>query len=209
MLDRPLGEVLSAFAARTPTPGGGAAAAIAGALGASLCLMAVRFSVGRKGMEARHGDLSSAEQALSTALDRLLPMAEKDCAAYDAVSAAYKLPKGTEEEKAARGAQVQRGLFGAMAVPQELLGLIVEVLRHAATVADAINPNLASDLATGAELLRAGAEGAALNVRINAASIEDKAAAATFGKRADAVLERVRELSGKIRGEAEARIGRQ
>src|SRR5688572_6926380 len=95
MLDRSLGEVLADFAAKTPTPGGGAAAALAGALGASLCLMAVRFSMGRKGMEARHAELKFAERALATALDRLLPMAEKDCGAYDAVSAAYKLPKAT------------------------------------------------------------------------------------------------------------------
>jgi formiminotetrahydrofolate cyclodeaminase len=158
-------------------------------------------------MEARHEDLLSAERALAVALDRLLPMAEKDCAAYDAVSAAYKLRKDTEEEKSERQAAVQRGLFGAMAVPQELLGLIVDVLGDAERVAGAINPNLASDLATGAELLRAGAEGAALNVRINATSLADRAAASTFTTRCDKVIGRTRELHGAIRSRVDAVLG--
>ena len=101
MMTQSFEELVASMAAKTPTPGGGAAAAMAGCMGTSLFLMTVRFSQGKKANVDREGDLSAAESALSDHLEQLRPMAERDCAAFDLVSAAFRMPKESDEQKVA------------------------------------------------------------------------------------------------------------
>ena len=116
-------------------------------------------------------------------LDRLrarsLALVDLDSRSYDAVTSAYKLPKASDAEKAARTAAIQTAMKGALDVPFETMQHALSALRLCAAGIGDINPNLVSDCATGATCLWSAAEAAFLNVRINAGSITDKAYAST------------------------------
>jgi len=86
-------------------------------MGASLFTMVVRFSRGKKANVDREGELAAAEARLSEHLQRLLPMAERDCRSFDLVSAAYAQPKATAGEQALREKAIQEAMVGAMVVP--------------------------------------------------------------------------------------------
>ncbi len=113
-------------------------------------------------------------QALEGIRMLALRLVDADSAAYDAVTSAYGLPKTTDAEKELRSAAVQRALTGALEVPFETMERALAALRIAAAGAPDINKNLASDCATGSWCLWSAAEGAALNVKINAASLTDR-----------------------------------
>src|SRR5262249_14511929 len=104
---------------------------------------------------------------------RALELVDLDSSAYDAVSRAYALPKTTDADKASRAQAIQAAVLGALEVPMDTLRASVTALRLAAEGAPLVNSNLASDCATGSWCLWGAAEGAALNVRINAASLAD------------------------------------
>ncbi|MGC6487765.1 MAG: cyclodeaminase/cyclohydrolase family protein [Planctomycetota bacterium] len=192
MIRKSFEELVASMAAKTPTPGGGAAAAMAGCLGTSLFLMTVRFSQGKKANVEREDDLARAAGALEAHLQRLSPMAQKDCDAFDAVSAAFRMPKEADEAKAARSAAIQESMVGAMLVPEETQEMIRDVFVTMDAVRGCVGKSIASDLASGAALLLAGAEGAFLNVRINAAELKDRARADETMARATAVRDEIR-----------------
>lgn len=148
-------------------------AAFLAASGAALTAMAFRFSSGEKYAAVEAAMVARVEH-LEDLRRRALELVDQDSAAYDAVTAAYKLPKTTDAEKSARAEAVQKGLRGALEVPLETMRAAREALVIAAAGAADINPNLASDCATGSWCLWSSAEAAALNVRINAGSIRDE-----------------------------------
>ena len=176
-VDRSLLAFADACAARTPTPGGGAAAALFAGVGAALGEMAARFTIGKKGFEEHEEALETARGALEEARGALLPLVDEDCAAYDQVTAAFKLPKETDEEKAARREAIQAATAAAMASPLGGMRRCAAALEAIAGVAAKVNPNLASDAGVCALALHAGLEGLAMNVRINASSLKDADAA--------------------------------
>lgn len=192
MISQPFQDLVQSLAAKTPTPGGGAAAAMAGCMGTSLFLMTVRFSQGKKANVGREDDLAQAETELQGHLDRLMPMGERDCEAYDKVSAAFRMPKESDDEKAARSAAIQGSMVGAMLIPEQTQNMIRDVFVTMERVCDCIGKSIASDLASGAALLLAGAEGAFLNVRINAAELKDRELAEAAMTRATAARDDVR-----------------
>ncbi|MBL8724788.1 MAG: cyclodeaminase/cyclohydrolase family protein [Planctomycetes bacterium] len=198
MIDQPFGAIVASLASKTPTPGGGAAAAMAGSMGAALFVMVVRFSRGKKANLDRDAELAAAETRLDALVQELLPMAERDCRSFDAVSAAYALPKDTDAQKAAREAAVQQGMLGAMEVPELTLGLVRAVFTAIEPVVGCVGKAIASDLASGAALLAAAAEGAFLNVKINAAYLTDRPRAEAALGRATAVRDQVRAAQAKI-----------
>ena len=180
MNDRPLHDFIEGLAARTPTPGGGAAGGVAAAMGVALLLMAVRFSRGKKATAARDAELAAAEASLEALRAPAAALAEADAASFAPVAAAYGLPKQTPAEIAARDAAIRRGLVGAMRVPMQTLELVVAALRAVEPVLDCAGRTIVSDQAAGATLLRSAAEIACLNVRINARLIGDGVGAATL-----------------------------
>jgi formiminotetrahydrofolate cyclodeaminase len=188
MIEQPFNQLVAALAAKTPTPGGGAAAAMAACLGTSLFLMVIRFSRGKKATLEHDEHLARIETQLDAHLARLLPMAERDCAAFDQVSLAYKLPKTTDEEVAVRTRAIEEGMHGAMVVPEETLYLTRDVMQTMVAALEFVGRNIASDLGSGAELLVAAGQSAFYNVRINAAFLQNKKKAAS----ALQVCERVR-----------------
>ena len=145
-------------------------------LGAALGCMAFRFTSGPKYalLEAQMASRADELEALS---QRAAPLIDEDSRAYELVLSAYRLPKATEAEKLARSSAVQAGFQAAIAVPAETLELATCGLEALAASAPDLNPNVASDCASGGWCLRGAAEAAFLNVQINAASLSDRAAA--------------------------------
>ena len=197
MIQQPFEQIVGSLAAKTPTPGGGAAAAMAGCMGAALFLMVVRFSRGKKANVEREPDLQQAETLLEGHLGRLLPMAERDCRSFELVSAAYGMPKDNDSQKALREKAIQEAMVGAMVVPEESLCMVRDVFVTMQKVVGCIGKAIVSDLASGASLLLAAAEGASLNVRINANYLTNR-------ELADKTLARVNEVLAEIRRQQQA-----
>jgi len=164
---------LDAVAEPTPTPGGGSCAAMAGALAAALGHMVAKLSAGKKA-HAEHAEaLNRHAAALAELRGQLQGAIERDAASYEAVLAAYRLPKGTDGEKQARDAVLERAGQGATEVPLEVAQAAARVLEQLAQLGPLSSPNMASDLKTGIHLGRAALRGALENVKINLDSLRD------------------------------------
>jgi formiminotetrahydrofolate cyclodeaminase len=180
LLALPAAELLDRFASPDPTPGGGSAAALAGATGAALVSMVCAMPKTRTGAAPERARLDAALAWAREAGERLRALVEEDTRAYDAVMAAYRLPKGTDEEKAARKAAIAGAMVRATEVPLETAEACLVVLKAAEEAVSHGNPNALSDARTAAALGWAGLVGAAENVRINAASLPEESTAATL-----------------------------
>ena len=167
-------QFLDKLASSNPTPGGGTAAAIGGAMGVSLLVMVTGLAKSRTNSDEEKDELAHAREKLGPISARLVGLADTDSAAYDAVTAAYKLPKGTDEEKAARSARIQRALHEATTVPLETLRACADALELAVTVATDGNRNAVSDAGVAVGLLEAAAAGADANVQANLESLKDE-----------------------------------
>ncbi len=202
MLSRtPVNELLDAFSAADPTPGGGSASALAGAVGASLLVMVASLPKTRTNAPEERHALAEASAQLRGLRDELMQLIDRDTDAYDRVVAAYRLPKGTPDELQQRRDAVQRALTQAIDTPLGMMRAAGQALTHAADVARAGNPSAWSDVGVATELLSAAVRGAHLNVRINLERVKDVARAArahddaqTLREAAESAAERVRTL---------------
>jgi len=173
LVDKSVRQLLDAFAAPTPTPGGGSAAALAGAMAAALLEMVASMSKTKNGTPEDRAALDAALPELKTLRALLTDLVDGDSASYDAVVAAYKLPKATDDEKAARKAAVREAMRGATDVPVETARASLAVARLARVVADHGNPNAKSDASVAVGLAMQAAGGARANVEINVDSVGD------------------------------------
>ncbi len=159
----------------SPAPGGGSAAALAGSLGAALAAMVANLTVGKAGYE-KAWESSSALAARAQVLKAaLLRAVDDDTSAFDEVLAAMRLPKGTDEEKAARSAAMAAAYEKATSVPLATARLCLQAIELAEEAAATGNRNSISDGGVGALLAKAGLESAILNVRINLPSVREGA----------------------------------
>ena len=168
-------DFLGAVRSPDPTPGGGSASALSGAVGASLLAMVAGLARPRAATEPDLRRLVESGSRCLGQAQRLESLIDRDSAAYDAVLDAYRLPRGTDEEKTARTAAVQRALRAATDAPLDVMRACLESIRDAAVVAEFGNRNASSDVLVGLELLGAGLRGARLNVEINLGSVKDQA----------------------------------
>jgi len=190
---------LEQTAARSPTPGGGAVAAVTGAMGAALGSMVLAYSADREGSSADlEAVLAVVRKSLEDLRGLLTEQAGRDAAAYAAVEAARALPRAAEEERRQRREAVQGALCGAIEVPLGIATACREGLEAMAALAGHTNPHLVTDLGGAARLLATGAELAALNVRVNARSLKDRELGAAFRGRLDRILGRCRELAAQV-----------
>jgi len=167
LADKTVRELLAEFAAPEPTPGGGSASALASAVGASLLAMVAALPKTRSGTDDDRAVLERAGAALAGLRTELTAAIDDDSAAYDGVVAAFKLPKSSESDLQARRAAIQRATMAATEVPMSVMRLSASALEQAALVEAHGNPSAASDVGVAIALLRAGLEGARLNVEIN------------------------------------------
>jgi formiminotetrahydrofolate cyclodeaminase len=175
LTDRSLHELLAAIRDPSPTPGGGSVSGLAGALGASLLTMVASMTKHRAASEEDVERLQAAASRCAELSARLERLVDEDSAAYEAVVAAYRLPRGSDAEKTDRRSRIQGALVAAVETPLEVMRHCNDAIEAAATVARFGNPNAASDVGVALELLTAGGKGARLNVEINLASLDDQA----------------------------------
>ena len=191
-------EFVDLLASDAPAPGGGSAAALEGALGAALTAMVCGLTVGKK----KYAEFEELAQSAQTkALDlkaRFVDVMDRDTEAFNVVSAAFGMPKATDEEKAARSAAIQKGLEGCTATPFEMMELAVETLELTASILGKSNDSAASDLGVSALSLRAAIQGAWLNVLINIGSLKNKELAEDYRAKGEALLAKALPLADQI-----------
>ena len=171
-------DLMDAFASTDAVPGGGSAAALAGATGASLLLMVAGLPKTKSGAPEETADLAEAASRLHPLRDSLLELVDRDSDAYSQVMEAFRLPKSTDEEKEARKQAIERATRLATEAPLNTMRACQQALRGAVVVARNGNRRTTSDVGVGVELLRAALRGAQLNVEINLSSLDDAAYAA-------------------------------
>jgi formiminotetrahydrofolate cyclodeaminase len=160
-------ELTARLASGEPIPGGGSAAALAGAMAAALVSMVVELSVGKPGAAGHDAVLREAGEAAVQRRTALLDLAEEDAVAYAAVVRARHLPKESEADREARARALRTAMVEAARVPLRTAEVAAEVLELAHTIAPIGNRNAASDAGVAARLAAASVHGALLNVRIN------------------------------------------
>ena len=186
------------LASDAPAPGGGSAAALEGALGAALTAMVCGLTVGKK-KYAEFQELAEEAQKKATDLKaRFVDVMDRDTEAFNVVSAAFGMPKATDEEKAARSAAIQKGLEGCTKTPFEMMELAVETLELTASILGKSNDSAASDLGVSALSLRAAIQGAWLNVLINIGSLKNKELAEDYRAKGEALLAKALPLADQI-----------
>ena len=179
MTDERLGSMtvdgfLEVLGSDAPTPGGGAAGAIAAATGAALIAMVGRLTVGKAGFEDVGDRMSALVERADAARREFLQLADRDAHAFDGVMAAFKMPKETDADKAARSAAIQAGYEQAASVPLEIARAAVDLMTLAEDATAMGNPQAASDGLSGAAELYCATLCAIANVEINAASLKDE-----------------------------------
>lgn len=186
------------LASEAPAPGGGSTAALEGALGAALIHMVGALTVG-KAKYAEHKDLMTGllEESEKIRL-RFLDVIDRDTEAFNAVTAVFEMPKGTDEEKAARKAAMQEALKACTKTPFEMMSLALEALELARTAAGKTNTGAASDFGVAALSLKAAVQGAWLNILINVSGLDDRQFAEKYRGEGQAVLDKALPLADEL-----------
>jgi len=164
---------LDALASERPTPGGGSAAAVTGAMSAALLSMVCNLTVGKPRFAQLEAEMLSVRGAAESLRQRLTGMIEEDIAAFEDVMAAYRLPKNTDDQRRVRAAEIQSALKRATEVPLECARACARLVELSRTVAEKGNVNVVSDAGVAVLAAWAALRSAALNVYVNAARIED------------------------------------
>ncbi|MBQ8060930.1 MAG: glutamate formimidoyltransferase [Bacteroidales bacterium] len=167
-------------ASESPAPGGGSISAYMGALGAALGTMVANLSAHKRGWDDRWKEFSDWAEKGQNLMKELVGLVDEDTAAFDRIMAAFGLPKGTEEEKAARAAAIEEATLYASQVPLRTMKASYKVFEVARAMASEGNPNSVSDAGVGALAARSAVLGACLNVKINAVGLKDKEKAASL-----------------------------
>jgi methenyltetrahydrofolate cyclohydrolase len=178
-----LAQFLDGTAAKQPAPGGGSVAALVGALAAAIGEMVLNYSVGKKGLEAHQDELKSALAELHRARRLLLVLMVEDQTAYEALTAARKLPKDSAQWKS----DYPAALLASIRTPEVIAATGGAILELADRLVDRVNYHLLSDLAVCAELAMATVRCGVCNVRVNRSELTDPADL----KRVDEAIERM------------------
>jgi formiminotetrahydrofolate cyclodeaminase len=172
--EKPIQIFLDDLASKTPTPGGGSAAAIMGAMGAALVSMICNLTIGKKKYESVDDKMQAVLHKAEKLREQLTGMIATDVDVFDQVMAAYGLPKNTDEEKNQRSASIQSALKAATDVPLSCARACAEVIALSREVAEKGNLNLVSDAGVAVLAAQAALKSAALNVYINVGGIKDE-----------------------------------
>jgi len=202
-----LAKFSEVLASGAPTPGGGCASALSGALAAGLAAMVARTTAASK----KFADRADQMNQVATEADRLrgefLALVDEDARAFDQVMAAFRMPKDTPEQQAARSEAIQQAYRAAVEPPMRVCARSLRVLELALQVAEQGNPSAASDAGVAALLAATALEGGALNVQINLGSIKDEAFRNTQAERVRAAQAQGRALREKALATVRGKLG--
>ncbi len=186
--DNSCAEFVRVLATKTPVPGGGGASALCGAIGTALGNMVGSLTVGKKRYAAVEPEIKAMQAKCDALQAELLALVEKDAEAFAPLAAAYGLPKDTPEQAAEKDRVMEAALKAACEVPLAIMQRCCEAVELMEGFAAKGSKIAVSDAGVGAALCRAALEGASLNVFINTKAMKDRAAAAAFDAKANALL---------------------
>lgn len=198
---------LDDLASERPTPGGGGAAAVCGAIGAALVSMVANLTIGKKNYEAVSDELKDVNARAEALRATLVRAIDEDVVAFNAVMGAYGLPRVSDEEKASRTAAIQAALKDATLAPLHAVKACFEVIRLSVEVAEKGNLNVISDAGVAVLAANAGLRSAALNVFINAKAIRDRDFAETQLGEVNALLAQAAEMAESVYQTVRSKIG--
>lgn len=196
--NKPLQAFLDELASDAPAPGGGGAAAAAGAMGAALVSMVCNLTIGKErfaAVEDRMEEILNKSELLRAKLTDLM---QEDVVAFNAVMAAYRLPKATPSERAIRSAAIEDAAKTAALVPLTTAYACAEVIELSQPAAEMGNPNVVSDAGVAALCAQAGLKGAALNVLINLGMIKDEGFVTKYRADLDQILAKHDALANEV-----------
>lgn len=190
-----------------PTPGGGSVAALCGALGAALSGMVANLTVEREKYEQTWKSMEEVKKTAGNLSARFLELMQEDTDAYQKVTAAFQLPKETEEQKASRQTAIEEAMKRAATVPLETLKASERLVGIAREAVQGGNPNAITDAGAAVQLANATAVVASYNVRINLSRIKDEAFVTASEKELDEILKRLETLFADVDGNANIYLG--
>ena len=185
-------------ASESPAPGGGSISAYMGALASALGTMVANLSSHKRGWDDRWKEFSDIAEQGQALMQELLDLVDEDTAAFDKIMACFGMPKGTEEEKAARAAALEEATLYAASVPIKTMEASLKTFPVLLAMAEKGNPASASDAGVGALAARAACRGAELNVRINASGLKDPKPAEPLIARAAEILREAEALEAQV-----------
>ena len=185
-------------ASESAAPGGGSVSACMGAFGAALATMVANLSAHKRGWDERWKEFSDVAEEGQKLLNELLLLIDEDTAAFNRIMDCFSMPKGSADEKAAREKALEEATLYAAQVPLKTMETSLKALPLALQMARTGNPASASDAGVAALAAVAGIRGAALNVRINAASLKDKTPAEPLLIRAKEIVREALELEEQV-----------
>ena len=207
LVDQSVRGFVEETASESPAPGGGSVAATVGSLGAALGAMVANLSSHKRGWDARWEEFSDWAEKGKACQDELLALVDRDTDAFHAIMASWRLPEGSESEKAAKAEAVQAAVAGAIEVPLRIMEVARDSMEVAeAMAADGLQASL-SDAGVGMLCARTAVLGAWYNVRINAGDLEDEARRAAYLERAAAIATEAESREAALRATVEERLG--
>lgn len=198
---------LNELAGAAPTPGGGSAAAIMGAMGAALLSMVCNVTLGKKGQEAVEPEMRAVRDETERLRARLTAMVAEDIAAFDGLMAAYRLPKTGDEEKSRRAEAIELNLRAATEVPLACARACAQVVMIARRAADKGFAGVISDAGVGVLAANSALRSAALNVYINAPSLKDRSFATAAIAEVEALIAQCARESESVFDLVRSRLG--
>jgi methenyltetrahydrofolate cyclohydrolase len=209
MTEMTVERLLAELASDSPAPGGGSAAALGGALAASLCEMVARLTLGREKLKEAWPAMETIKAKARYLGSQLRELVDEDTKAYASVVTARRLPKDSSTEKAIRDHAIQESLLRAARVPLETLRCLAELSGLVLLVAEKGNPNCITDAGAAAVMIEAAAQAAAWNVRINLPGMRDAAVRNQLRTDAAVALTLALETATRIRPIVEKQITEQ
>lgn len=185
LIDMTVAEYLDVLKSDAPAPGGGSVSALAGAQGAGLLLMVCDLTSGKEKYKDYQATVDEVKPVFAETEEALAAGVDRDTEAFNMVMAAFGMPKGTDEEKAARSEAIQKGTIASTEAPLENMEHALKALVAAEQLAGKFNTNCMSDFGVAVLDLKLCIQGAYMNVKINLPGIKDKVTAAELAKRAD------------------------
>lgn len=197
-LEKTLQQYLDDLASSQPTPGGGSAAALSGAMGAGLASMVARLTLGKKGYEDVQSEIESLITETEQLRTRFQQLMQEDIEAYGRLSECFKMPRSSDEEKQARSEAIQARLGEAALVPLEVAESAAQLARLCQRIAEIGNKKVLSDIATGTMLASSAGTGASWMVRTNLMSMKDEKHILALSDRLNAALEAIATHSQRV-----------
>lgn len=194
-------------ASESAAPGGGSVSAYMGALAAALGTMVANLSAHKRGWDDRWKEFSDWAERGQDVMERLLRLVDEDTEAFAKIMDVFSMPKGTEEEKAARAEAMEKATLYASRVPLKTMQTAMEAMPVALAMARIGNPASASDAGVGAIAALAAVRGAHLNVRINAAGLKDRALASELTDEAARIEAEAVAAEAEVLAEVNKNIG--